>query len=207
MSPGPVVTPVELMPGELAQVRFTADGLVAAIAQDRASGRVLMLGWMNEATLRETLETGRMVYWSRSRQERWAKGDTSGNRQWVREAFYDCDGDVLLFLVEQEGEGACHTGSFSCFYRRFGGDGAIVGRPIRLSGRTLRVVGVLPEGFQHVGSTYRSYGHGEPVDVWTVLVVPREEKPQHRFSHYYNVVARMRRAAATHVRLGSTPTI
>ena len=123
MSPGPVVTPIELSPGELAQVRFTADGLVAAIAQDRAGGRVLMLGWMNEATLRETLETGRMVYWSRSRQQRWAKGDTSGNRQWVREAFYDCDGDVLLFLVEQEGEGACHTGSFSCFYRRFGGDG------------------------------------------------------------------------------------
>ena len=123
MSPGPVVTPIELSPGELAQVRFTADGLVAAIAQDRAGGQVLMLGWMNEATLRETLETGRMVYWSRSRQQRWAKGDTSGNRQWVREAFYDCDGDVLLFLVEQEGEGACHTGSFSCFYRRFGGHG------------------------------------------------------------------------------------
>ena len=124
MSPGPVVTPIELSPADLAEVRFTADGLVPAIAQSRATGRVLMMGWMNESTLRETLETGRMVYWSRSRQERWAKGDTSGDRQWVREAFYDCDGDVLLFLVDQEGKGACHTGNVSCFYRRFGGDGA-----------------------------------------------------------------------------------
>jgi phosphoribosyl-AMP cyclohydrolase/phosphoribosyl-ATP pyrophosphohydrolase/phosphoribosyl-AMP cyclohydrolase len=119
---GPLVTPVEVRERDLAQVRWTADGLVAAIAQHRDTGRVLMLGWMNQAALRETLETGRMVYWSRSRKERWAKGDTSGNRQWVREAYYDCDGDVLLFLVDQEGEGACHTGAFSCFYRRFGAD-------------------------------------------------------------------------------------
>jgi phosphoribosyl-AMP cyclohydrolase/phosphoribosyl-ATP pyrophosphohydrolase/phosphoribosyl-AMP cyclohydrolase len=119
---GPLVTPVEVRERDLAQVRWTADGLVAAIAQHRDTGRVLMLGWMNQTALRETLETGRMVYWSRSRKERWAKGDTSGNRQWVREAYYDCDGDVLLFLVDQEGEGACHTGAFSCFYRRFGAD-------------------------------------------------------------------------------------
>jgi phosphoribosyl-AMP cyclohydrolase len=100
-----------------AGVVFDANGLVAAIAQDQATGKVLMLGWMNAETLKETLETGRMVYWSRSRQERWAKGDTSGNRQWVREAYFDCDGDVLLFIVEQEGKGACHTGEFSCFHR------------------------------------------------------------------------------------------
>jgi phosphoribosyl-AMP cyclohydrolase/phosphoribosyl-ATP pyrophosphohydrolase/phosphoribosyl-AMP cyclohydrolase len=78
-----------------------------------------MLAWMNAATLRETLETGRMVYWSRSRNEVWRKGDTSGDIQLVREARYDCDGDVLLFVVEQQGKGACHTGEFSCFFRAF----------------------------------------------------------------------------------------
>ena len=102
------------------EVKFDAAGLVPAIAQDRATGKVLMLAWMNADTLRETLETGRMVYWSRSRQERWAKGDTSGDVQQVVEASYDCDGDTLLFLVDQVGKGACHTGAFSCFYRFFG---------------------------------------------------------------------------------------
>lgn len=101
-------------------VKYDAAGLVPAIAQDRATGRVLMLAWMNADTLRETLETGRMVYWSRSRQERWAKGDTSGDVQRVVEASYDCDGDALLFVVDQVGRGACHTGEFSCFYRPFG---------------------------------------------------------------------------------------
>ena len=118
-----MTAPTEPAAGPLAgleQVRFDERGLVPAIAQDRATGRVLMLAWMNEATLRETLETGRMVYWSRSRQERWAKGDTSGDVQRVVEASYDCDGDTLLFTVEQVGRGACHTGEFSCFYRSFG---------------------------------------------------------------------------------------
>ena len=101
---------------QLPDLTFTADGLIPAIAQD-TSGRVLMMAWMNEATLTETLESGRMVYWSRSRNERWAKGDTSGDRQWVKEAYYDCDGDVLLFVVDQEGDGACHTGEYSCFFR------------------------------------------------------------------------------------------
>ena len=80
-----------------------------------------MMAWMNEATLQRTLEEGRTVFWSRSRQEEWRKGDTSGDRQFVREAFYDCDGDVLLFIVDQEGKGACHTGEHSCFYREIGG--------------------------------------------------------------------------------------
>ncbi len=75
---------------------------------------------MNAETLRMTLDEGRMVYWSRSRQEVWRKGDTSGEVQYVREAFYDCDADALLFLVDQHGGGACHTGAFSCFFRRFG---------------------------------------------------------------------------------------
>lgn len=95
---------------------FTSDGLIPAIAQD-TEGRVLMLAWMNEKSLRETLETGRMVYWSRSRKERWAKGDTSGDIQLVKSAQFDCDGDVLLFVVEQQGKGACATGEYSCFFR------------------------------------------------------------------------------------------
>ncbi len=94
--------------------------LLPAIVQDAETGRVLMLAWMNAETVRETLASGRMVYWSRSRQQRWAKGDTSGNRQWVKEARFDCDGDALLFLVDQEGEGACHTGEFTCFFRTLG---------------------------------------------------------------------------------------
>jgi phosphoribosyl-AMP cyclohydrolase len=105
---------------QLQQVNYNADGLVPAIVQEQGSGKVLMMAWMNADTLRETLESGRTVFWSRSRQENWRKGDTSGDRQWVREAFYDCDGDCLLFVVEQEGKGACHTGEFSCFYRAFG---------------------------------------------------------------------------------------
>jgi phosphoribosyl-AMP cyclohydrolase len=105
---------------QLAAVRFNEQGLVAAIVQDAATGQVLMLAWMNDATLRQTLAEGRTVFWSRSRQEVWRKGDTSGDRQFVRSAFYDCDGDTLLFVVDQEGRGACHTGERSCFFRAFG---------------------------------------------------------------------------------------
>ena len=107
---------------QLAAVKFNADGLVAAIAQDVATRDVLMMAWMNAESLAMTFAEGRMVYWSRSRQELWRKGDTSGDRQFVREARYDCDGDTLLFLVEQEGNGACHTGAYSCFFRSFGPD-------------------------------------------------------------------------------------
>jgi phosphoribosyl-AMP cyclohydrolase/phosphoribosyl-ATP pyrophosphohydrolase/phosphoribosyl-AMP cyclohydrolase len=103
----------------LAQVRYNADGLVPAIVQADGTGDVLMMAWMNEAALRSTLEQGRMVYWSRSRQELWRKGDTSGDRQWLRRAYLDCDGDTLLFKVEQEGRGACHTGARTCFEREF----------------------------------------------------------------------------------------
>jgi phosphoribosyl-AMP cyclohydrolase len=111
-------------PDQLAAVKYNEDGLVAAIVQEQGTNEVLMLAWMNADTLAETLESGRMVFWSRSRQERWAKGDTSGDRQWVREAYFDCDGDTLLFVVEQEGKGACHTGAKTCFFRAFGADGA-----------------------------------------------------------------------------------
>jgi phosphoribosyl-AMP cyclohydrolase/phosphoribosyl-ATP pyrophosphohydrolase/phosphoribosyl-AMP cyclohydrolase len=115
-----VATPIDATEAQLAVVRYDAAGLVPAVIQEQGTGEVLMVGWMSPETVRETLTSGRTVFWSRSRQEVWRKGDTSGDRQWVREAFYDCDGDTLLFVVEQEGRGACHTGEHSCFYRAFG---------------------------------------------------------------------------------------
>jgi len=116
----PVATPIAASTPELDAVSFNADGLVPAVIQEYGTGAVLMMAWMNGASLRKTLETGRTWFWSRSRQEYWCKGETSGDRQFVREAYYDCDGDTLLFVVEQEGMGACHTGERSCFYRSFG---------------------------------------------------------------------------------------
>ena len=101
-------------------MKYNDDGLVAAIVQDVETKSVLMMAWMNAESLRMSLEQGRTVFWSRSRQELWRKGDTSGDRQFIRSASYDCDGDTLLFIVEQEGNGACHTGNYSCFFRDFG---------------------------------------------------------------------------------------
>ena len=98
-------------------ITFDADGLVPAIVQDVETDQVLMMAYMTADTLRETLDTDRMVYWSRSRRERWVKGQTSGHTQAVEEVRVDCDGDALLFKVRQEG-GACHTGYRSCFFRR-----------------------------------------------------------------------------------------
>nr|WP_237181812.1 phosphoribosyl-AMP cyclohydrolase [Rhodothermus bifroesti] len=102
----------------LQAVKYDANGLVVAIAQDAETGEILMVAYMNEATLRQTLETGLMTYWSRSRQEVWVKGATSGHTQEVREVRIDCDGDVLLFKIKQNGGAACHTGHRSCFYRK-----------------------------------------------------------------------------------------
>ena len=116
----PETTPIPVTAAQLGAVTFDEDGLVPAIVQEEGTGTVLMMAWMNAESLRMTLAEGRMVYWSRSRQELWRKGDTSGDRQFVRAAYYDCDGDTLLFQVEQEGKGACHTGAYSCFFRRFG---------------------------------------------------------------------------------------
>lgn len=116
----PAVTPISVSEAQLATVKYDENGLVTAVVQDVDTKAVLMVAWMNAETLRMSLEQGRTVFWSRSRQEVWRKGDTSGDRQFIREAFYDCDGDTLLFLVEQEGKGACHTGEYSCFYRPFG---------------------------------------------------------------------------------------
>ncbi len=109
--------------GWLDQVAWNDDGLVAAIVQEAASGDVLMLAWMNRAALSETLARGEAVYWSRSRQQLWHKGDTSGHFQKVREIRLDCDGDAVLMQVEQVDGVACHTGRHSCFYRRLDGGG------------------------------------------------------------------------------------
>ena len=115
----PTATPIGIDERDLSQVAFNADGLVPAIVQEQGTGKVLQLSWMDEEALRRTLSTGRSWFWSRSRQEYWCKGETSGDRQWVREAYYDCDGDAVLLVVEQEGRGACHTGERTCFFCAF----------------------------------------------------------------------------------------
>lgn len=102
----------------LDEIRWNADGLIPAIAQDASSGRVLMLAWMNREALKLTAEKKQAVYWSRSRQKLWHKGEESGHFQNVAEIRFDCDEDVILLKVEQLGGIACHTGRESCFYRR-----------------------------------------------------------------------------------------
>jgi len=102
-----------------------SDGLLPAIAQDDATGDVLMVAHMSEESLRRTIETGEAVYWSRSRGRLWHKGEESGHVQVVRSILTDCDGDVLLLRVEQRGPGACHTGRRSCFFRRLTPEGGV----------------------------------------------------------------------------------
>ncbi len=98
------------------QLKFNADGLIPAIIQEQSTGRVLMMAWMNRASLEKTIETGRTQFWSRSRQKFWMKGETSGHTQAVKDVAFDCDGDTLLIKVEQTGA-ACHEGYQSCFFR------------------------------------------------------------------------------------------
>jgi len=104
--------------GWLDEIGFDEEGLVPVIAQDSSSARVLMVAWANREALAETSATGRAVYWSRSRSRLWRKGEESGHFQRVLEIRLDCDGDVVLYAVEQEGGIACHTGRASCFFRR-----------------------------------------------------------------------------------------
>ena len=108
--------PDQNQPSVLAAIAFDRDGLVPAIAQQHDTGEVLMVAWMNLASVTETLATGRVCYWSRSRQRLWRKGETSGQTQSLVELRIDCDGDVLLLLVDQSGV-ACHTGRRNCFFR------------------------------------------------------------------------------------------
>lgn len=102
----------------LDEVRFGADGLVTVVAQDARSRRVLMVAWANREALAETAASRQAVYWSRSRGRLWRKGEESGHRQRVAEIRLDCDGDVVMYAVEQDGGIACHTGRESCFFRR-----------------------------------------------------------------------------------------
>ncbi len=107
----------------LDQLKFDANGLIAAIVQDVENNEVLMVAYMNREAIRRTLESGRVCFWSRSRQRFWVKGDTSGHIQTVRGIYMDCDGDALLVKVEQKG-GACHEGYRSCFFREIVPDGS-----------------------------------------------------------------------------------
>lgn len=98
------------------QLKFNADGLIPAVIQEQSTGRVLMMAWMNREAIERTLEMGRTVFWSRSRQKYWVKGESSGHVQLVKDLALDCDGDTLLIQVEQTGA-ACHEGYKSCFFR------------------------------------------------------------------------------------------
>jgi len=112
------------------EIKWTTDGLVPAVAQDAADGTILMVAWMNHEALRLTAETGSAVYWSRSRQKLWHKGEESGHRQIVKEIRLDCDNDVILLQIEQLGGIACHTGRRSCFYQRLEGDRWVAVEPV-----------------------------------------------------------------------------
>lgn len=105
----------------LGNLPYNADGLIPAIAQQHDSGEVLMMAWMNRAAIEETLRTGRVCYWSRSRQSYWRKGESSGQVQTLKAMRFDCDGDTILLLVDQQGA-ACHTGRRNCFYNEVRGD-------------------------------------------------------------------------------------
>ena len=117
----------------LDQVRWTNDGLVPAIAQDASSGRLMMMAWMNREALAATAAEGRAIYWSRSRQRLWRKGEQSGHEQKVEEIRLDCDHDAVLLLIEQVGGIACHTGRESCFFQRLDDKRWIAVDPVILS--------------------------------------------------------------------------
>ncbi len=114
----------------LDDVKWTSDGLVPAVAQDANSGRILMMAWMNREALRLTAENQVAVYYSRSRQKLWYKGESSGHEQQVEDIRLDCDADVIVLNVRQKGGIACHTGRESCFYRRLEGDTWVTKDPV-----------------------------------------------------------------------------
>ncbi len=116
----------------LSELKYDSDGLVAAVIQDKTNNEVLMVGYMNDEAIKHTLSTGRVCFWSRSRQKLWIKGETSGHTQTVESVAVDCDGDALLIKVEQK-VAACHVGYRSCFYREISPDGEstrVVGKKI-----------------------------------------------------------------------------
>jgi phosphoribosyl-AMP cyclohydrolase len=117
IDPAPAATGSTLAPEVAALLKRDPAGLITAVIQEESTGEVLMVGWMDDVALHRTLTTGRCTFFSRSRQEHWIKGETSGHRQWVREVRLDCDGDTVLVKVRQEGA-ACHTGDRTCFDSR-----------------------------------------------------------------------------------------
>lgn len=127
----------EVDPLWVAQVKWTDDGLVPAIAQDVRTGRVLMLAWMNRDSLRLSLAEGRAIYWSRSRGRLWRKGEESGHVQRLHDVRLDCDGDAVLLLVEQEGDIACHTGRESCFFSSLSNGEFVAVDPVLKSAREI----------------------------------------------------------------------
>ncbi|OQX01482.1 MAG: phosphoribosyl-AMP cyclohydrolase [Thiothrix lacustris] len=120
----------------LDSLKYNSDGLIPAIAQQFDTHEVLMMAWMNRESIAETLETGRVCYWSRSRNRFWRKGESSGQMQVLKEFRFDCDADTLLLLVDQTGP-ACHTGRRSCFYNKVEGDQVIIDREVLIDPKTL----------------------------------------------------------------------
>ena len=120
----------------LDSLKFNAEGLIPAIAQQFDTHEVLMMAWMNRASIEETLQTGRVCYWSRSRNQFWRKGESSGQMQILKEMRFDCDADTILLFVDQTGP-ACHTGRRSCFYSKVAGEQVIVDRDILIDPTTL----------------------------------------------------------------------
>ena len=116
----------------LAAIKFNEDGLVPAIAQQHDTGEVLMMAWMNAESVAETLATGRVCYWSRSRKGLWRKGETSGQQQRLKELLIDCDGDTILLKVDQDGV-ACHTGRRTCFYTAARPEGLVEVEKVKVS--------------------------------------------------------------------------
>ena len=117
-------------------LKYNADGLIPAIAQQHDTHEVLMMAWMNRESIEETLQTGRVCYWSRSRNKFWRKGESSGQMQVLKELRIDCDADTILLLVDQTGP-ACHTGRGSCFYNKVEGDQVIIDRDVLIDPQTL----------------------------------------------------------------------
>lgn len=111
-------------------INWSADGLIPAIAQDKNSGKILMVAWMNREALKRTVESGEAVYWSRSRKKLWNKGEESGHTQKINTIHLDCDEDILLLSVEQKGGIACHTGRQSCFFRQLKNGEWVITEPV-----------------------------------------------------------------------------
>ncbi|MGB3917210.1 MAG: phosphoribosyl-AMP cyclohydrolase [Thiothrix litoralis] len=124
------------MTDTLDALKYNADGLIPAIAQQHDTHEVLMMAWMNRESIEETLQTGRVCYWSRSRNKFWRKGESSGQMQVLKELRIDCDADTILLLVDQTGP-ACHTGRRSCFYNKVEGDQVIIDRDVLIDPQTL----------------------------------------------------------------------